>query len=77
MIEIKTKLRKWGNSFGIVVPQNILNGELKENEEITVFISKTNPNLRKLFGKLKNWKIDAQKFKDNVRENESKDELLS
>ena len=77
MIEIKTKLKKWGNSFGIVVPQNILDDNIKENEEITVFISKTNPNLKKLFGKLKNWEIDAQKFKDDVRENEPKIELFS
>ncbi len=77
MIEIKSKLRKWGNSFGIVIPQNALKQGLKENEEITVFISKSQPNLKKLFGKLKNWKIDSQKFKDEIRKEESKDELLS
>lgn len=60
MIEIKTKLRKWGNSFGIVVPQNVLKEEsgIKENGEITVFISKGRPNLKKLFG--------ARKFKKST-----------
>lgn len=78
MIEVKSKLRRWGNSFGIVVPQKALEGNnIQENEEITVFISKTKPNLKKLFGKLKNWKIDSQKFKSAIRKEEAKDELLS
>ena len=79
MIEIKSKLRRWGNSFGIVVPQSVLKEKegLKENQMITVFISECKPDLKKLFGKLKNWKIDPQKFKDEIREEESKDELLS
>lgn len=56
MIEIKTKLRRWGNSLGVVVPLSSLknNGELKENEEVTVFITKQQPNLKKLFG---SWKL--------------------
>jgi len=60
MIELKTKLRRWGNSFGIIVPQKILKEKpsLKENEEITVFISQTKPNLKKLFG--------AHKFKKST-----------
>lgn len=49
MIEIKTKLRRWGNSFGVVVPQKAV-GKTKEGEEITIFIQKRKPNLRKIFG---------------------------
>ncbi len=35
-------------------------------------------NLRKIFGKLKHWKIDSQKFKNERRkEDAERDELLS
>jgi len=77
MIEIKSKLRRWGNSFGIVVPQNALGEGLKENDDITVFISKSKPDLKKVFGKLKKWKIDPQKLKDRIRKEESENELFS
>lgn len=77
MIQIKTKLRRWGNSFGIVVPQSALNNEIKENDEIEVIITGKNNNLNEIFGTLKNWKIDSQRVKDEIREEESKDELFS
>ncbi|MBS3080477.1 AbrB/MazE/SpoVT family DNA-binding domain-containing protein [Candidatus Pacearchaeota archaeon] len=61
MIELKSKLRKWGNSFGIVVPQKAIEEEnIKEGDEITVLLGKKKPNLRKLFG--------AHKFKEPVEE---------
>jgi len=51
MIEIRTKLRKWGNSFGVVVPQKDIEGTgLEEGESITLLLKKEKPNLRKLFG---------------------------
>ena len=62
MIEIKSKLRKWGNSFGIVVPQKVIEKEnAKEGDEITILLKKEHPNLRKLFG--------AHKFKKPVEVN--------
>lgn len=51
MIEIRAKLRRWGNSFGIIVPQNIVEQtKSKEGEEVTIFFKKERPNLRRLFG---------------------------
>lgn len=39
MVSLNTKLRKVGNSLGIVVPSNIIKKEnLKENENITIEI---------------------------------------
>ena len=60
MIELKSKLRRWGNSFGIVVPQKILmaNNGIRENEDLTVLIIENKPNLKKLFG--------AHKFKKST-----------
>lgn len=61
MIEIKTKLRRWGNSLGIVVPQKMLESQkIKEGDEISIFVSTKKTNLRNLFGK--------HKFKKPVEE---------
>jgi len=71
MIEIKTKLRKWGNSLGIVVPQKALNSKFKEGDEVSVFLRKEREvDFRDIFGALKGWRIDAQKVKDELRKEE-------
>ena len=66
MIEIKTKLRRWGNSLGIVVPLNKTNEEnIKEGEEVTALIlSRKKVNLKKLFGKHKFSKSTDQLMKE-------------
>jgi len=55
MIEIKTKLRKWGNSFGIVVPQQaIINEQAKEGDELTILLKKDEDNvLKEMFNSFK------------------------
>jgi len=55
MIEIKTKLRKWGNSFGIVVPQKAIESEkAKEGDEVIILLKKEDDNvLREMFGTFK------------------------
>ena len=62
MIEIKSKLRRWGNSFGIVVPQRIVEKEkAKEGDEITILFIKEKENiLKEMFGTFK--------FKKSVEE---------
>ena len=56
MIEVKTKLRRWGNSFGVVVPLNkISNGQIKEGDEIVVLLEKEEKGnvLKEMFGTFK------------------------
>jgi len=55
MIEIKSKLRRWGNSFGIVIPQRFVEEEkAKEGDEVTVLIKKDEDNiLKEMFGTFK------------------------
>ena len=55
MIELKSKIRKWGNSLGIVVPQQVIGNEkIKEGDEVSVFINKEEDNvLRDMFGSFK------------------------
>lgn len=54
MAEAKLRLRKWGNSLGIVIPQDVLEKErAKEGDELFILVKKGKPNLRKLFGSYK------------------------
>jgi antitoxin component of MazEF toxin-antitoxin module len=54
MIEIETKLRRWGNSFGAVIPLTKIRGSgIKEGETITITIQKEDNVLREMFGKHK------------------------
>jgi antitoxin component of MazEF toxin-antitoxin module len=54
MIEFNANLRKWGRSFGIVIPIDKLREiNIKENEEIEVKVIKKDNPLRKTFGLLK------------------------
>ncbi|MBI5553672.1 MAG: hypothetical protein HY917_02920 [Candidatus Diapherotrites archaeon] len=70
MLETIVRVKRWGNSTGILVSKKLLEQEgIQENEEVAV-------NIRKLarlpdsrgFGSLKHLKIDAQKEKDRSRE---------
>ncbi len=64
---IEGKLKKWGSSLGLIVPKEIvLKERLKEGEEV-IFEIKKKINLKEVFGALKNWKIDSQKVKDELR----------
>lgn len=51
VIEFEARLKRWGRSFGIVVPmEEIKNEHLKENEKIDVLITKEKNPLKKHFG---------------------------
>ena len=54
MIEIETKLKRWGRSFGIIVPmENVREAGLKESEELEVTITKKSNPFLENFGILK------------------------
>lgn len=62
------RLKHWGSSLGIVVPRDIITHEhLKEGEEIIIEIKKKR-SVREAFGALKTWRINAQRMKDQLRE---------
>ena len=51
MVEIKTIIRKWGNSFGIIIPIDVLKRKnINEGEEIDVILIKKSNVLRERFG---------------------------
>ena len=54
MIEIEAKLKKWGRSFGIVIPMEKIKKEnLLENDKIKILITKKKNPLKETFGILK------------------------
>ena len=62
----RTKVKGWGNSLGIIIPQEIVRREkIKSHDEVIVDIRK-NSDLMNLFGTLK-FKKTAQQMKDEGR----------
>lgn len=50
-IEFEAKLKRWGRSFGIVVPmEKIKRARLGENEKLEVIITKEENPVKKHFG---------------------------
>lgn len=63
---IQVKIRKWGNSMGIVLPKIVIEREnLKEDDKILINLVKE-ADFTKLFGSLKT-KTTGQEFKDEIR----------
>jgi len=65
-VPIRTTLKRWGNSYGVLIPKNVaLKKGIKENDEVEVTIRKA-VDIRSLFGK---YKFDnVQRLKDKLRE---------
>jgi len=63
---IQVKVRKWGNSIGIVLPSEFSEKQgIKENDKITIEIVKE-ANIKHLFNSLKT-SMSGQKFKSMVK----------
>ena len=65
---IEVTIRKWGNSFGVVLPKEVVEREgLKKNKKIVINIIKQ-ADLSDIFGSLKGKiKMSGQKMKDLSR----------
>ena len=54
MIEFESRLRRWGRSFGIVVPmEKLRRGRFGANEDVKVTVSKKKNPLKETFGTVK------------------------
>jgi len=70
MVVIETKVKRWGNSFGLIIPkETIINQKIKENQNISVIIIEDSKKvLNETFGSLKNkLKRSSQEIKDDIR----------
>lgn len=60
-------IRKWGNSFGVILPKELVEKEkLELNKKVVINIVKKK-DFSDIFGTLKT-KMSAQEFKDMVRQ---------
>ncbi len=65
-MEALGKARKWGNSLGIVLPNEFVKSEnIEEGDEVVV--QKKKPDITALRGILKGAKMTSQEFKDKAR----------
>lgn len=66
-------VRKWGNSLGITLPKELVEGQnIKEGDKIVLPVVIKKANLSKIFGSIKTG-MSGQKFKDMAREGWGKD----
>ncbi len=69
MIEVETKVRKWGRSFGVVIPKEKIKEErIKENETIMLLIGKKKNVLREAFGTFKFKKSTEEMLRESNKE---------
>ena len=67
MTELTTKIRRWGNSYGIIIPQGVLKErDMREGEEIdAILLKKRKRNvLQETFGTMKFKKSTKQMMKE-------------
>ncbi len=65
---VNAVVKKWGNSYGVILPVKIVReNDLSENEIIEIQIKKKIRNIKSLYGTLKLDK-STQKIKDELRE---------
>ncbi len=60
-MQTKSKLKRWGNSYGVVIPKEIVDKEeLKEGELVEVSVRKVT-DVRRMFGKYPFKDLQSQK----------------
>ena len=63
MVELKTEVRRWGNSFGLLIPKDVVKKEkLKPRQRVTVLFLKESNVLKRTFGMAKDWKTPTKKI---------------
>lgn len=69
MIEVEAKVRKWGRSFGVVIPKEKIREEgIRENDKIVLMIGKRKNVLREVFGTFKFKKSTEEMLRESDRE---------
>jgi len=69
MTEITAKVRRWGNSYGIIISSDVIkNKGIREGEEVDAILIKKSNVLRKTFGKVKFKKTTEQMMRETDKE---------
>jgi antitoxin component of MazEF toxin-antitoxin module len=70
MVQIETKVKRWGNSFGVIIPKETISSKkIKENQKINIVIlENSEQTFKETFGSLKNkLKKSSQGMKNEFR----------
>ncbi|MBI2972018.1 MAG: AbrB/MazE/SpoVT family DNA-binding domain-containing protein [Candidatus Aenigmarchaeota archaeon] len=64
MIECEARVKKWGNSLGIVIPrEQAQKGNVRENQVVKVLIvPKKTVRVKDLYGKFTEWKKSTERI---------------
>jgi antitoxin component of MazEF toxin-antitoxin module len=66
MPRARARVRRWGSSLGIVVPSQVAKElRLKAGDEVVLEIDQA--GIEEAFGSSKDWVVDPQKLKDELR----------
>ena len=66
MLRTRARVRRWGSSLGIVVPSEVAKKlRLRPGDEVIFEIDQA--GIEEAFGSLKDWTVDAQRLKDELR----------
>ena len=69
MMEVEAKVRKWGRSFGVVIPkEKIIKEGIKENETVRLLIGKKKNVFKEIFGTAKLKKSTQELLDESDRE---------
>lgn len=69
MLEIDTKIKKWGNSLATIIPSDVAEKDnLVVGKNIRLFIISKRANLKKRFGRLRNWKKPTEQIMKEIDE---------
>jgi len=66
MPQTRARVRRWGSSLGIVLPPEMVK-ELRLEAGREVMVDIRPAGIEEAFGSLKNWTVDPQKLKDELR----------
>lgn len=72
MVNISVKVKRWGNSLGIIIPsETVTANSIKENQELNIILVEDSREvLEETFGSLKDkLKKSSQNIKDDIRRN--------
>lgn len=69
MFEVETRLRRWGRSFGVVIPMEYIQAaRLHENEILDIFVRRKKNPVKETFGKLKLKRTTEEILKESDKE---------
>ena len=64
---VEVRVRRWGNSLGVILPKDFVEKEMIQENETIIIERVRKADLSSDFGSLKR-KMKGQKFKDMIRE---------